>query len=59
MITVRDGKNDGGCMGCSSCIGVKVIMLGNFQARICVNCLRSIIEQAGITVKSMLRKTPA
>ena len=53
MINVRDSKNDGGCMGCSSRENVKVIMLGNFQARICSNCLLYIIEQAHLTKRAV------
>ena len=53
MINVRDSvNNDGGCMGCSSRENVKVIMLGNFQARICSNCLLDIIEQAHLTKRA-------
>ena len=56
MVTVRDGRNDGACMCCSPDIGVKVIMLGNFQARVCQSCLLSIIEQANITKRTIRNK---
>ena len=52
MVNIRDSVNDGSCMCCPSYVNVKVIMLGNFQARMCENCLFDLFEQAHLTKRA-------